>query len=213
MRKINSSDPRMTPRVKKALAHARKTTAAAAGAPPTAPPTTPTTAMTGSARKPAARSATTKAGAAAPAKPSRGKPAPAKPAGRGSSTGPEKAPSSSSGRSGTTVASKPPATAAGKSAAIGAPTKPPARPPAPPASNGKARLRPGALRDMVAEHLTANPKIQFTSSQLGNVLRRSSGAIANALVTLCELGTVVQTSDRPRTYQAARPKSGRRRAR
>ena len=202
MRKINSSDPGMTPRVKKALAHARKTTAAAASAPPAAPPTTPTTPVTakaGSARKPAARSTTTKPGA-----PAQAKPAPAKPAGRGGATGTDRTSPARSGQPKTTTAGKPAATAV--------PAKPPARPPTS-AGNGQARLRPGALREMIAEHLTANPKIEFTSSQLGNVLRRSSGAIANALVTLCELGAAVQTNDRPRTYQAARPKTGRRRAR
>ncbi|MGH9215298.1 MAG: hypothetical protein ACRDZS_03505 [Acidimicrobiales bacterium] len=66
---------------------------------------------------------------------------------------------------------------------------------------------------MVADHLADHPKIEFTSTQLGNMLRRSSGAIANALVVLCDQGLAVQTKDAPRTYRAARPKAGRRRNR
>jgi hypothetical protein len=62
---------------------------------------------------------------------------------------------------------------------------------------------------MIAEHLAANPKIEFTAPQLGNILRRSSGAIANALITLCERDEATQTGTVPRTYRTTRARARR----
>jgi hypothetical protein len=76
------------------------------------------------------------------------------------------------------------------------------------------RLRPGQLRELVAGALAERPDSELTPTQLSNVLRRSAGAIANALVTLCEQGAVIQTNAKPRTYRTAtRPAGDRTRAR
>jgi hypothetical protein len=76
------------------------------------------------------------------------------------------------------------------------------------------RLRPGQLRELVAGALAERPDSELTPTQLSNVLRRSAGAIANALVTLCEQGAVIQTNAKPRTYRTAtRTAGGRTRAR
>ena len=49
--------------------------------------------------------------------------------------------------------------------------------------------RPGALRDLVEEHLRKFPEAAFTPHQVGKVLTRSAGAVANALDKLTALGT------------------------
>jgi hypothetical protein len=78
----------------------------------------------------------------------------------------------------------------------------------------RGRLRPGQLRELVAGALAERPDSELTPTQLSNVLRRSAGAIANALVTLCEQGAVIQTNTKPRTYRTAtRTAGGRTRAR
>jgi hypothetical protein len=66
----------------------------------------------------------------------------------------------------------------------------------------RGRLRPGGLRALVADALARRPDLAFTPTQLSNMLGRSAGAIANALVTLCEQGVAVQTQDKPRAYSA-----------
>ncbi len=43
--------------------------------------------------------------------------------------------------------------------------------------------RPGALRDLVEEHLRKFPDAVFTPHQVGKVLTRSAGAVANALTS------------------------------
>jgi hypothetical protein len=63
---------------------------------------------------------------------------------------------------------------------------------------------------MVAERLTNDRTLSYTPAQLSNLLGRSSGAIANACVTLCEQGVAVQVKGKPKTYAAA-PAKGRRR--
>jgi hypothetical protein len=63
--------------------------------------------------------------------------------------------------------------------------------------------RPGALRDLVEEHLRKFPGTAFTSHQVGKVLIRSAGAVANALDKLTALGTAQMVTDKPRTYQLA----------
>ena len=63
--------------------------------------------------------------------------------------------------------------------------------------------RPGALRDLVEEHLRKVPDTAFTPHQVGKVLTRSAGAVANALDKLVGLGTAQMVTDKPRTYQLA----------
>jgi hypothetical protein len=63
--------------------------------------------------------------------------------------------------------------------------------------------RPGALRDLVEEHLRKFPGTAFTPHQVGKVLTRSAGAVANALDKLVSLGTAQMVTDKPRTYQLA----------
>ncbi|MCX4834245.1 MULTISPECIES: hypothetical protein [unclassified Streptomyces] len=78
--------------------------------------------------------------------------------------------------------------------------------PAPPAAaDGKRRLAPGGLRQMVIEHLRTHPEEAFTATRISRIIEKSSGAIANALVTLTKQHIAEQISDRPRTYRLARP--------
>lgn len=63
--------------------------------------------------------------------------------------------------------------------------------------------RPGQLRDLVAAHLAAHPDADFTPHQIGRVLARSSGAVANALDKLTALKQAQMTCEKPRRYQAA----------
>jgi len=63
--------------------------------------------------------------------------------------------------------------------------------------------RPGALRDLVEEHLRKFPGTAFTPHQVGKVLTRSAGAVANALDKLTALGTAQMITDKPRTYRLA----------
>jgi hypothetical protein len=63
--------------------------------------------------------------------------------------------------------------------------------------------RPGALRDLVEEHLRKFPDTAFTPHQVGKVLTRSAGAVANALDKLVSLGTAELASDKPRSYRLA----------
>ncbi|WP_344396675.1 hypothetical protein [Streptomyces vastus] len=69
----------------------------------------------------------------------------------------------------------------------------------------KKRLAPGALRHMVIDHLEAHPCEAFTATKISRVIEKSSGAIANALVTLARQGIAEQVSDKPRTYRLAAP--------
>jgi hypothetical protein len=63
--------------------------------------------------------------------------------------------------------------------------------------------RPGALRDLVEEHLRTFPGTAFTPHQVGKVLTRSAGAVANALDKLVSLGVAQMVTDKPRTYRLA----------
>ena len=63
--------------------------------------------------------------------------------------------------------------------------------------------RPGGLRDLVEEHLRKFPGTAFTPHQVGKVLTRSSGAVANALDKLVSLGTAELACDKPRSYRLA----------
>lgn len=69
----------------------------------------------------------------------------------------------------------------------------------------KKRLAPGALRQMVIGHLQAHPGEAFTATRISRVIEKSSGAIANALVTLSRQGIAEQVDDRPRTYRLSTP--------
>jgi predicted transcriptional regulator len=85
--------------------------------------------------------------------------------------------------------------------------KTPATLAAPTAAPGgeERRLPKGGLRTMVAEHLEGNPELVITASKLGKLLDRSSGAVANALDKLIELGAVEQVGDKPRTFRHRTP--------
>ena len=63
--------------------------------------------------------------------------------------------------------------------------------------------RPGALRDLVEAHLRQFPDAAFTPHQVGKVLTRSAGAVANALDKLTALGTAQMVTDKPRSYRLA----------
>ncbi|MFI5808610.1 hypothetical protein [Streptomyces sp. NPDC051561] len=89
--------------------------------------------------------------------------------------------------------------------AASAPVMPEPAPPAVP--TGGKRLAPGGLRQMVIDHLTAHPDEAFTATGISRVIDRSSGAIANALVTLTKQGFAEQVSERPRTYRHTTPGS------
>ncbi|MFG1998638.1 hypothetical protein ACGFNU_05760 [Spirillospora sp. NPDC048911] len=63
---------------------------------------------------------------------------------------------------------------------------------------GRAAPRP--LRPEVLAHLQAYPGKEFTPGEIGKVLDRSSGAVANALDKLVELGDAAMTTDKPARY-------------
>ncbi len=71
------------------------------------------------------------------------------------------------------------------------------------ATGGGARLRPGALRDLVYAWLAERPGQEFTPTRIGKELGRSAGAVGNALATMTDQGEVVQTSSKPRRYALA----------
>jgi hypothetical protein len=58
------------------------------------------------------------------------------------------------------------------------------RTPAQRAAPGGTRLGQGQLHEMALEHLRAYPGAEFTATGIAKVIGRSSGAIANALVTM-----------------------------
>jgi predicted transcriptional regulator len=69
--------------------------------------------------------------------------------------------------------------------------------------------RPGQLRELVAAHLAAHPGAEFTPHEIGKIIGRSSGAVANALDRLTDLGQATLSCEKPRRYrhtgQAAAP--------
>lgn len=69
--------------------------------------------------------------------------------------------------------------------------------------NGPGRLAPGALRGMVDDFLLDHPGHEYTSGEIGRALRRSAGAVANALETLVNNKAAVRTQERPKRYTAA----------
>ena len=68
---------------------------------------------------------------------------------------------------------------------------------------GSVRLGKGELAAMVAAYLAGHPGEHSPSAIAKALDGRSAGAIGNALGRLVEAGGAVQTSDRPRRYQAA----------
>ncbi|MEU8324131.1 hypothetical protein AB0C33_37715 [Nonomuraea sp. NPDC048881] len=64
-------------------------------------------------------------------------------------------------------------------------------------------VRPGALRDLVYAHLIEFPDKDFTPYEIGKVINRSSGAVANALDRLVSLGEAMLTCERPRRFGLA----------
>ena len=68
-------------------------------------------------------------------------------------------------------------------------------------TTGGSRSPAGELRGMVEDHLADHPFEDFSPSQVAKVLGRSSGAVANALDRLAEIGVTIQTSAAPRRYQ------------
>lgn len=63
-----------------------------------------------------------------------------------------------------------------------------------------APLGRGELRWMVQDRLYVNPDSEYTAAELSHLLGRSSGAIFNALVKLCELDVAIQTAQKPKTF-------------
>ena len=70
-------------------------------------------------------------------------------------------------------------------------------------SGTRKRLPSGELRGMVEDFLREHPGESFGPSQIGKVIERSSGAIANALVTMHAVGVVERTQDKPLRYRFA----------
>jgi len=64
------------------------------------------------------------------------------------------------------------------------------------------RLAPGALRGMVEDYLRDNTG-EFSPNAIGKALKRSSGAVHNALEKLVEIGYAVRTSDKPKKFSLA----------
>ncbi|TXC95231.1 TrmB family transcriptional regulator [Streptomyces sp. ISID311] len=73
--------------------------------------------------------------------------------------------------------------------------------PAPSVPSAQGRLAPGALRQMVINHLQAHPDEAFTATRISRIIEKSSGAIANALDKLVIQEIAEQVNDRPRTFR------------
>lgn len=73
---------------------------------------------------------------------------------------------------------------------------------APGTPTGRPRLRNGELRRMVAQHLTDNPASSYTPGELARAMRRSSGAVGNALAALTHRGQADQVGTNPSRYTA-----------
>ena len=73
------------------------------------------------------------------------------------------------------------------------------------AAGGKkaTAARPGGLREKVLGHLRDHPGESFTPHEIHKVLSHSSGAIANALDTLVNLGDAELAAEKPRKFRFA----------
>jgi hypothetical protein len=65
--------------------------------------------------------------------------------------------------------------------------------------------RPGQLRELVAAHLAAHPGEDYTPHEIGKIIDRSSGAVANALDKLVSLGQATLSWEKPRRYRHTTP--------
>ena len=72
-----------------------------------------------------------------------------------------------------------------------------------PGTGSGARLRPGALREMVIGYLRERPDQDLSPSAIGKALERSSGAVANACDRLLADGAIVLASEKPRKFRIA----------
>lgn len=72
---------------------------------------------------------------------------------------------------------------------------------APSGTAATARLGKGELRTMVFEHLKAHPDEDFTASQVGKALNKSSGAVANNFDALTKTGDAQMTCEKPRKFR------------
>jgi predicted transcriptional regulator len=70
------------------------------------------------------------------------------------------------------------------------------------------RLAKGGLRAMVVDYLTAHRDEEMTASTIGKSLKRSSGAVANALDTLVKSGQAELTCEKPRRFRHRAPQTG-----
>ena len=78
------------------------------------------------------------------------------------------------------------------------------RPPVPTRNPSSSRRLPGgALRGMVEDHLRDHPEAAWGPVAIGKALRRSSGAVANALEALVTQNVAQRTSERPKRYRLA----------
>jgi hypothetical protein len=65
--------------------------------------------------------------------------------------------------------------------------------------------RSGQLRELVAAHLAGHPEEEFTPHEIGKIIGRSSGAVANALDKLVSLGQATLSCEKPRRYRHTGP--------
>lgn len=65
---------------------------------------------------------------------------------------------------------------------------------------GTARLAPGALTQLVADHFGRNPGVPLTSGEVGRALGRSGGAVRNAADKLAADGVLRLLDGTPRRY-------------
>ncbi|MEO3807081.1 hypothetical protein [Nonomuraea sp. B1E8] len=72
-------------------------------------------------------------------------------------------------------------------------------------SSRSDRSAPRPLRPDVLTHLIKHPDLAFTANEIAKVLKRSSGAVANALDTLARNGEAELVSERPNRFRAAKP--------
>ena len=74
-------------------------------------------------------------------------------------------------------------------------------PAAPGETSTTVRLGKGELRALVVEHLRAHPDEEFTASQIGKALNKSSGAVANNFDVLVKTGEAEMTCEKPRRFR------------
>ncbi|WP_152627909.1 hypothetical protein [Streptacidiphilus neutrinimicus] len=71
----------------------------------------------------------------------------------------------------------------------------------PPDAPPTGRLGQGGLRDLVRGFLDTHRETAYSPTRIARHLGRSSGAVANALVTLVNLGQAEMVTAKPRTYR------------